>query len=153
MKRSIRKPATGENSEVNGLQPLLDLASAQPLGSGDLRAHRWALSTAFMQDASSGHLSLLGQADAAFDAGYLAVLAVLVPGVPIGHPHPDPLLIQAVTATLNLPGGASDEALAFISRQYDIDYRQSLDPTALLSWARLIRAAAGIGRDGWGGKS
>lgn len=145
MKPPIRTPATGENPEVSGLQPLLDLAPARPLEPGELREHRWALSTAFMQDASSGHLSLLGQADAAFDAGYLAVLVVLGPEVPIGHPHPDPLLIQSAAAKLNLPGGASDEALAFISRQYDIDYRQSLDPTALLSWARLIRAAAGIG--------
>ena len=145
MKRSIRTQTTGQNSEVSGLQPLLDIASAQPLGPGELRARRSELSTAFMQDASGGHLSLLGQADAAFDAGYLAILAVLGPEVPIGHPHPDPLLVQSATAELNLPGDASDEALAFISRQYDIDYRQSVDPTALLRWARLIRAAAGIG--------
>jgi len=134
------------------LQPLLDLDAALRPEPWELDMRRRALSNNYMQDASSGHLSRVSQADAAFDAGYLAVLVVLGPEVPLGHPHPDPLLIQLAAAKLNLPGGASDEALAFLSRQYDVDYRQNVNPIALLSWARLVRAAAGIDRDG-GGKS
>ena len=144
MKPAAPMPASDADPGRSGLQPLLDLDAAPRPEPRELDMRRRALSNNYMQDASSGHLSRLSQADAAFDAGYLAVLVVLGPKVPIGHPHPDPLLIQSAAAKLNLPGGASDEALAFLSRQYDIDYRQSLDPTALLSWARLIRAAAGL---------
>ena len=112
---------------------------------GDLTQRRRALSTTYLQDATSGHLSPMGQAQAAFDAGYLAILVVLGDSVPIGHEwHPDPRLIQAAVAKLNLPEGASDQALFFISRQYDLDYRQSPVTDALLAWARLVRSAANI---------
>ena len=111
----------------------------------DLTQRRRALSTIYLQDATSGHLSPMGQAQAAFDAGYLAILVALGESVPVGYEHhPDPLLIQAAAAKLNLPDGASDQALSFIKRQYELDYRQSPVADALLAWARLIRSAAGI---------
>lgn len=145
MKPIAPVPASDSDPEGAVLQPLLDFDTRPPPPlPSDLLQRRRALSTVFMREASSGHLSRLSQADAAFDAGYLAVLAALEPKVPIGHPHPDPLLIQAATAQLHLSTHACDEALAFIARQYDVDYRQNLDPAALLSWARLMRAAAGI---------
>ena len=129
-------------------QPPLSLAACVPSptpAQGDPTQRRRALSTTYMQDATGGHLSPMGQAQAAFDSGYLAILVVLGESVPIGYEHhPDPLLIQAAAAQLNLPDGVSEQALFFIKRQYELDYRQSPVADALLAWARLIRSAAGI---------
>ena len=142
-------PDPGHSTQIPQAQhsPLSPPAGvlSPPPAQGDITQRRRALSTTYLQDATSGHLSPMGQAQAAFDAGYLAILVALGESVPVGYEHhPDPVLIQAAAVKLNLPDGASDQALSFIKRQYELDYRQSPVAEALLAWARLVRSAVGI---------
>jgi hypothetical protein len=114
-----------------------------PTDPAQLKRRRLTLARTLLADSHEPTLSLHGRVSAAFDAGYLAVLAVTGAGSAAGQEHPDANVLAAGKKLLpEVPG--FDAAVAFLETRYDQPEAQ-LDLPKMQVWAASALNAA----EGW----
>ena len=101
----------------------------------------FALGTTYLCDARTGALSKAGTVGAAFNAGYLALLAAL----PVEHArggidHPNAVMASEGCRLLGVSGADINMALSLVEAYYDGTHVR-FDVAETLAWAERMRSA------------
>jgi hypothetical protein len=112
-----------------------------PTAPAQLKRLRLALAETFLKDSHQTTLSLHGRVSAAFDAGYLAVLAITDAGSAAGQEHPNAGVLALGKKLLPAVPGF-EAALLFLEQRYE-QPEARLDLAAMQSWAASALKAAG----------
>lgn len=113
-----------------------------PTDPAQLKRRRLALAQTLFADSQQPTLSLHGRVSAAFEAGYLAVLAATEAGSAAEQEHPNAGVLargrQFLPAVLGF-----DAALLFLETRYE-QPEARLDLPAMQSWAASALEATGM---------
>jgi len=115
------------------------LTSTEPT---QLKRRRLALAQTSFADSQQPTLSLYGRVSAAFDAGYLAVLAIMEAGSAAGQEHPNAGVLALGKKLLPAVPGF-DAALLFLKKRYE-QPEARLNLSEMQDWAARVLNAAGI---------
>lgn len=126
------------------MKPSLWAPSCQATQRPSARTARLRLmSTAALADAQRGLLSKTGAIHAAFDAGYLVLLAALPDHIAKdAQDHPNVELVQLACRLLRLP--KSDRVIGHELATHYYDPNRLMLLNDCLRWAKRVRVAAGM---------